>query len=208
MHPASLSTVAVLTGGLLLLPFAPTSAPLVPAAPVATSAGPVTWTVDPVHSSVLLRIKHLGAAWMHGRFDAMSGTIVLDREQPGAASIQFTVDAASINTGNKDRDDHLRGPDFFNAKAQPKISFQSTKVAADGKDKFQVTGKLKLNGVEKEITVPAELVGTGTNMQKQEVAGFEATFTIKRSDYGISAYPGALGEEVKLTVSIEAVKQG
>lgn len=208
MHPAVLASSAVLAAGFLLLPLAPDLAPApLPAAP-ALPAAPTTWSVDPVHSTVLFRIKHLNAAWSHGRFDVMSGSVVLDREQPAASSIQFTVDAASINTGSKDRDDHLRGPDFFNAKVNPKISFQSTSVAADGKDRFQVTGKLKLNGVEKQITVPAEFVGAGRNVQNQDVIGLEATFTIPRSEYGIKTYPGALGEDVKLTVSIEAVKQG
>lgn len=201
------ATSAVLLGGLLLAPlaFATGRAAAQPAPPAA--AAPTTWTVDPVHSAVLFRIQHLGAAWIHGRFDAFSGSVVLDAEQPAASSVQFAVETASVNTNSKDRDDHLRSPDFFNAKVHPKMSFRSTAVADAGPGRFQVQGILALNGKERELAFVAERVGTGKNMQGKEVMGFEAVLKIRRKDFGISIFPDAIGDEVTVTVSVEAIRQ-
>ncbi len=206
MKTALLSSSVLLAAGLLVaLPASAAGTAGIPRPAVPDAAA--TWVVDPVHSSVQFRIKHLDASYLYGRFDAVSGVIVLDPDKLEASSVQFSVETASINTNSKDRDDHLRGPDFFNAKVNPKISFESTKITREAKDRYQVTGKLKLNGKEKEITVSAVAVGTGKNMQGGEVAGFEASFSIKRSEFGISIYPGALGEDVALTVAIEAGKK-
>lgn len=197
------SSALVLAG----LAFAPAFSAPETAAPLDPRPAAATWTVDPVHSTLGFRIQHLKTSWFNGRVNGLSGTVVYDADKPAECSIQFEVDVASVDTGNKDRDEHLRSPDFFNAKVNPKASFKSSKVAKEGKDKFQVTGTLSLHGVSKEITIPAEFTGSGKNMQGAEIAGFETVFTIKRSDFGITTYPDALGEEVKITVNLEAIKK-
>ncbi len=208
MNQSILACSALLFGGLLLAPLVSQPDSGDAAARLAPSVAATTWTVDPVHSSVGFRIKHCQTAWFYGRFDALSGSVTLDPEKPEASSVQFAVETGSVNTGNKDRDDHLRSPDFFNAKVNPKIAFQSTKVAREAKDRYSVTGKLSLHGVEKEIVMTAEFNGSGKNVQGAEIAGFEASFQLNRSDFGITAYPDALGEAVRITVAIEATKQG
>lgn len=177
-----------------------------PSAATATAPAPGTWKVDPVHTTVGFRIKHLNASWFHGRFNEASGTLVYDPENPAASSISLEIAAASVDTNHTDRDDHLRNADFFNAKVHPKISFKSSSVAAAGEGKLKVKGTLALHGVEKEIVVDAEFTGTG-KAPWGELIGFETSFTIRRGEFGITAFPGALGEEVNLHIAIEAIKQ-
>lgn len=202
MNATLLLPVALLAAGALLQPsgIAGSATATLPA------PEPVSWKIDPVHTSVGFRIKHMGASWFHGRFNEVSGTIVYDAEAPAASSIQFEVATASVDTNHKDRDDHLRNADFFNAKVHPKISFRSTEVAAAGKDKLTVKGVLSLHGVEKELELAVDFTGTG-KAPWGELIGFETSFTIQRSEFGITTYPGALGEDVRVHVSIEAVKQ-
>lgn len=207
MNTPFIASSALILAGLALAPAFSTPDPTDAAALLGAPAAATTWTVDPVHSSVGFRIRHLDASFFHGRFNAMSGTVVYDAEKPAASTIEFEVEAASVDTASKDRDDHLRGPDFFNAKVHPKISFKSAKVAQEAKNKFQVTGTLSMHGVDKEVTLLADFTGAGKNNQGKEVAGFEATFTVKRSEFGITTYPGALGEDVTIHVAIEALKK-
>lgn len=207
MSTPFLASSALLIAGLLLAPAFSRTDPTDATALLGADTAATTWMVDPTHSGLSFRIRHLDTSWFHGRFNALSGTVVFDADKPTASSVQFEVEAASVDTANADRDEHLRGPDFFNAKVNPKISFKSSKVAKDAKDKFTVTGTLSLHGVDKEVSFQADFTGSGKNMQGKEIAGFETMFTIKRSDFGITTYPDALGDEVKLHVAIEAVKQ-
>lgn len=207
MNALLLLPAGLLASAVLLSPAAPDAAASAstPAAAPA-SAAPVTWKIDPAHTTVGFRIKHMEASWFHGRFNEVSGTVIHDVENPSGSSITFEIATASVDTNHKDRDDHLRNADFFNAKVHPKIGFRSTEVAAAGKDKLKVKGMLSLHGVEKELEFTADVTGTG-KAPWGELIGFEAAFTVKRSEYGITAYPGALGEEVRVNVAIEAIKQ-
>ena len=204
MNALLLLPAGLLAGAAFLLPAASDAA--VAAATPASAAAPVTWKIDPSHTTVGFRIKHMEASWFHGRFNEVSGTVIHDAEHPSGSSIAFEIATASVDTNHKDRDDHLRNADFFNAKVHPKISFRSTEVAAAGKDKLKVKGMLSLHGVEKELEFTADVTGAG-KAPWGELIGFEAGFTVKRSEYGITAYPGALGEEVRVNVAIEAIKQ-
>lgn len=188
------------------LTFAPHAADASTPSLTVLGTAPTTWKVDPAHTTVGFRIKHMEASWFYGRFNEVSGTVIYDPEQPAASSINFEVNAASVDTHNQDRDDHLRNADFFNAKVHSKISFTSKKIEPLGENRMSVTGMLALHGVEKEIKIEAQFIGTG-KAPWGELAGFETEFTIKRGDYGITTYPGALGEEVRIRVSIEALKQ-
>lgn len=164
-----------------------------------------TWKIDGVHSTVLFRIKHMNTSWSFGRFDKLQGTLAYAPGSPETAKLAIQVDATSVSTANEKRDEHLRSPDFLDAKQFKTATFESTKVAKAGAG-LKVTGDLSLHGVTKEVTLDVELTGTGKDMEQKDTAGFLGTLTIKRSDFGITTYPDALGDEVQLTISLECVK--
>jgi polyisoprenoid-binding protein YceI len=164
----------------------------------AASAAPLV--VDAVHSTVLFRIKHLNTSFAWGRFDDISGKLNLDDKSP---SLEIQLKADSIDTGNGKREEHLKSPDFFSAKQFPTISFRSTKITKSGDGKYTVDGTLKLHGVEQPISVELERTGAGKNQQGTAIEGFETTFKIKRSDYGMKFLLQGLSDEVLLIVSLE-----
>lgn len=163
------------------------------------------WKVDSTHSSVVFKVKHAGASWFYGTFSDISGSFTLDPAALGDAKIALEIDAQSIGTRDEKRDQHLRGPDFFDAKQFPKISFASTKVAKAG-DGFLVTGNLTLRGETKPIEVQVAKTGEGEFYGKR--VGYEATFAIKRSDFGMDygIADKALGDEITLWIAVEGVQ--
>jgi polyisoprenoid-binding protein YceI len=172
------------------------------------SAQPVTYRVDPVHSFVLFRVKHMNTAYAYGRFNSFSGTIVVNEQDPSKSSVEFEIDANSIDTGNSQRDDHLRSPDFFNVRQYPKITFKSTSIRRINANTFEVKGNLTMRGTTRPLTVRVTYVGKGRNPRGQEIIGFETTFTIKRSEFGVSyGLNGGLSDEVRVTIAVEAVRQ-
>jgi polyisoprenoid-binding protein YceI len=172
------------------------------------SAQPVTYQVDPVHSFVLFRVKHMNTAYAYGRFNSFSGTIVVNEQDPSKSSVEFEIDANSIDTGNSQRDDHLRSPDFFNVRQYPKITFKSTSIRRINANTFEVKGNLTMRGTTRPLTVRVTYVGKGRNPRGQEIIGFETTFTIKRSEFGVSyGLNGGLSDEVRVTIAVEAVRQ-
>lgn len=164
-----------------------------------------TYEVDASHSHVGFAITHLKVSRFYGRFNDVAGTFVVDAD-PAKCSIELTVKAASVDTANKKRDDHLRSQDFFSVEEFETISFKSSAATKKG-DKLEVKGTLTLHGVSKEITVEVEHVGTGPGMKGEQRAGYEARFTIKRSDYGMTYLLDGLSDEVRLVVSLEGVKK-
>lgn len=172
-----------------------------PSAPLAPSAG--AFEVDAVHSSVIFRIKHLGVAYNYGRFNDIKGTFLLDNAKPEASVVDVTVAVDSVDTNNEDRDKHLRSPDFFSSKEYPTMTFKSSSVKKTAEDTFEVTGDLTFRGQTKPLNVTLKHTGTGPGRRGGEVSGAEATFTIKRSEWGMNYLPGALGEEVTLIVALE-----
>lgn len=181
---------------------------LLPVAWRSAAAQPAAYKADPVHSKVGFSIRHL-VSDVDGRFKDFDGTIKYDAQHPADSGVQFTVQAASINTGNDDRDKHLKSPDFFDVAKFPTLSFTSAKVVAKGNNTFDVTGNLTIRGVTKTITIPAKFRGE-MKSPMGERAGFESSFTINRLDYGVAwnrAIEGGgsiLGDEVKIDVKIEA----
>jgi polyisoprenoid-binding protein YceI len=179
--------------------------------PALAAAEPVVYKVDPNHSSVGFTIRHF-VSNVPGRFDDFRGIIKYDRQNPAASSVEFTVQAASIDTNNNDRDDHLRSKDFFDVQNFPTLTFTSTQVTAKGANTLDVTGTLTLHGVTKQVTLPVEVLGTMKGA-RGEKAGFEASFTLNRKEYGIvwnrvfDAGTTLLGDEVKVSISIEADQQ-
>jgi polyisoprenoid-binding protein YceI len=183
---------------------------LVAAALVLSAAAGVraeTFTVDPVHSSVVFRIKHSNTAYFYGRVTAPEGTIEYDAAKPEASTFSFTLKAANFDTANAQRDTHIKSQSFLNAAEYPTLTFKSTGVKKGEGDKLEVTGDITIHGVKKSITVPVEKTGEAV-MQGRALVGFEGVFTIKRSEFGITEMANALGDEVRIIVSFEARKAG
>src|SRR5687768_15332170 len=146
------------------------------AAALPASAKPETFQIDAVHSAVIFRIKHLDASWVYGRFNSFAGSFTVDEENPAASKVSVAIDVASVDTGNKTRDDHLRTPDFFDVAQFPKITFESTAVKKAGDGLYDVTGNLSLHGAVKTVTIRMQKVGTGKNpMDGSILMGFEGT---------------------------------
>ena len=170
-----------------------------------TAAG--SYNVDAEHSNVLFRIKHLDVAYFHGRFNKVTGTLKLDALDPSKSSVTIEIDANSVFTANKKRDDHLRSPDFLSAAEFPAIGFASKSVELKPDGSLGVVGDLSLHGVTRSITATLAHVGAGKDPWGGFRTGFEGTFSINRSDYGIKFMPGGVGEQIDLTVAIEAIRQ-
>ena len=180
------------------------------ALPALALAAPVTYKVDADHSGVNFTIRHF-VSNVPGLFKDYEGTVVYDKDNPAGSKVEFTVQAASIDTGNADRDKHLRSADFFDVEKFPTLSFASTQVKAQDKDTLEVTGDLTMHGVTKKVTIPVDFLGTAKT-PNGEKAGFETRFTVNRKDYGIiwnrvmDTGP-VLGEDVKVTISVETDRQ-
>jgi polyisoprenoid-binding protein YceI len=162
--------------------------------------------VDGSHSFVVFKVQHLGVSNAWGRFDSPEGTITWDEQDPSKSKIAITLQTSKVNTGNQKRDDHLRSPDFFNAKQFPTATFKSTSITKSADNQYQVSGDLSLHGVTKPITVTLTKIGQA-DTQMGHRAGFESTFTIKRSDFGMNFMPGGIGDDVTMFVSLEAIRQ-
>jgi len=169
-----------------------------------------TYEIDTAHSMVLFRAKHNGIAYNYGRFNEFTGKITVDETDISKSMVEFEVKTASVDTANEKRDQHLRSPDFFSAKQFPVITFKSTKVnMKEGKeDMLEVIGDLELLGVKKSITVDVAITGKGKGRQGESLIGFESTFTINRSEFGMTyGVGGPVSDDIRLIVAIEA-KQG
>lgn len=166
-----------------------------------------TYEIDPVHSSVIFRIKHFNASWFYGRFNGVEGTVTLDEQDLTRSSVQITIKTASVDTNNEKRDTHLKSPDFFDAKQYPEMTFKSKKVTPKDSDTLSVTGDLTVHGVTEEITVDVDRVGMGKDAWGGTRMGCETVFTINRAEFGVSYMPDGLGDVVKLLVSLEGVKK-
>jgi len=177
-----------------------------------TLATTKTLTIDKAHSEVLFQVRHL-VTKVRGRFGDFAGTIQLDEEHPERSSVNFVIQAASVDTSTPDRDNHLRSEDFFLVEKFPTIDFASTRVARTAPDQYSVTGTLTIRGVSREVTLPVTALGEAKDPWGNLKAGFEAEATINRRDFGLT-WNAALetggflvGDEVKISLSIQAVVQ-
>ena len=167
----------------------------------AAHADPVTYTLDPAHTQVAFSIDRFGFNRVLGRFDTVSGELVLDEANPANSSVRATVQIASVDSGNDTRDDHLRGERWLNAAAHPTMSFRSTSVTLTGETTATVVGDLTLRGVTAPVTLSVTLNKLGQNPTNQrEAAGFTATGTLSRAAFGIAIAPGLIGDEVAITI--------
>jgi polyisoprenoid-binding protein YceI len=181
------------------------SAAIAAVSPVASRAAD-TFTADPVHSSVVFHVRHLNTSTAWGRFDALAGSFTLDQSDPAKSRMTFTVKAASVDTNHKDRDNHLKSPDFFNAVQYPDITFASKNVAKSTGG-YEVSGTLTFHGVTKPLSFVLVPTGTGKDMKGNAIAGVETSFILKQSDFGITKMAAAIGDEVTVFVSIEGIKK-
>jgi len=166
-----------------------------------------TYQIDPIHSSVWFRVLHLNVSPAYGAFGDISGTIQFDTEHTDKSSIEVTIKTASVNTLNDKRDEHLRSADFFNVEQFPEAKFKSNSWEQIDENRYRIKGILTLLGVDKPIEFEARLVGSGKGRNDEDRIGFEGVFTIKRSDFGMVKYlPSQIGDEVSITVGIEAEK--
>ncbi len=168
-----------------------------------------TWTIDPVHSNVSFVVRHLGVTRVRGRFTELSGEITT-AENVTDSSVTATMQAASIDTTNQQRDEHVRSADFLDVENHPTLSFRSTGIRTDGED-FLIDGELTLRGVTRAVTLTAELGGFGDGMTEgSKVLGVSARTEIKRSDFGVGGnIPTAVvSDKVVIELDIEAGRQG
>jgi polyisoprenoid-binding protein YceI len=178
----------------------------------AAAGTPGVFEIDGAHSSVTFKIRHL-ISKVTGGFNDFTGTVKGNPEDPTKASVEFTIQAASIDTRNADRDAHLRNADFFDVEKFPEITFVSTKIVSAGEDLYKIYGKFTMLGVTKEIILPVTLNGTVTDPWGNLRAGFEITFQINRKDYGMIWNKGLdqggmiLGDEVEIFIALEAIKK-
>jgi polyisoprenoid-binding protein YceI len=179
------------------------AAPAVPAADI--------YTIDPTHCSIVFSVAHSGFSYTYGMFRTASGKYLIDKANPANCRFQMTIQANSLDTNNAKRDDHLRGPDFFDVQKYPEITFDSTKcVQVDPREgappAYQVTGKLTIHGVTKEITIPAlRMLGEGTGPYGDQRSGFLCQIELKRSDFGMTGLldKALVGDAVGVTISFE-----
>lgn len=171
----------------------------------ATADKPATFQIDTTHSWILFKVNHLGMGTAWGSFDKFSGSFELDAEKPSENSVSLAIEANSVSTKDTKRDNHLKGPDFFNAREFPSISFQSTSVKGDA-DNFTVTGTLELLGKKKEVEVAMQKVGEGKDPWGKYRAGFEGSFTINRGDFGMDYMKEGLGMDITVTLAFEGTR--
>ncbi len=171
-----------------------------------------TYTVDKVHSNAQFTIRHLMSK-VTGKFTEVEGAVQVDRAKPEASSVEFKIKTASVDTANRQRDDDLRSPNFFDVANYPEITFKSTKMKATAKDSYQVTGTLTMRGVAKEVALPVTVLGEMKDPWGNERIGFEVETTLNRKDYNIlwnktlDSGGYLLGDDVKVTIALEAIKK-
>lgn len=167
------------------------------------------YKVDPSHTSILFKVSHLGFSNTYGMFPNAEGMIKFDEVKPENSSLEVSVKVADVNTHDKKRDDHLRGPDFFNAKQFPKITVKSKSFKKISDKKYEVVADFNMHGETKTMTFVFDLLKTGKDPWGNSRIGAETKFTVKRSDFKMTYMnkPGELGDDVEMVVSMEGVKK-
>jgi len=171
------------------------------------------WNIDTAHSLVEISVKHMMVSTAKGRFRDVKGTITLDEKNLGNSSVDAVINAASIDTGNEQRDGHLKSADFLEVDKYPTITFKSTKIDLESNEKARITGDLTIKGITRSISLEAELTGFGRTPFKTEIVGFDAQTSINRKDWGlnwnVALETGGflVADTMKVALSIEGVKQ-
>ena len=171
---------------------------------------PNGWRVDPNHSGVHFRVRHLGLTWVNGEFKTWTASLVYDPANPMGSSVTAQIQIASISTGNDNRDNDLRSGRFFAADSFPQMTFVSTRVQSVDSTHLAVTGDLTIRGVTRQVVLATEILGMTAGARSRRMA-FSATTTLNRKDWGMDFSPvmegvRAAGDEVQITIDIEAVQ--
>lgn len=171
----------------------------------------MAWNIDATHSHVTFAVRHMMVSTAKGKFNVLGGTLNLDDANPANSLVEAEVDAASIDTGDPNRDNHLRAPDFFDVEKYPKITFKSTKVEPAGDNEYKVTGDLTLHGVTKPVVFNVEYSGQIKDPYGFQRAGFSAKTKISRKEWGLTWHTllesggAVVGDEVKIELDVEAI---
>lgn len=174
---------------------------------IAPNSNAAEYEVDPIHSSIIFNVTHLNTGNVYGAFTDFSGEFTYNPDIPGDNKIAMAVNVASINTFVEARDNHLRNPDFFNAELHPTTAFESSSWEKVAEDEYKVSGDFTLLGVTNQIEVDAKKIGSNVNREGTPIIGFEFTFTIKRSDFGMDYFLQGLSDEIPVIVAIEGVQK-
>ncbi|MGE0121173.1 MAG: YceI family protein [Dongiaceae bacterium] len=165
------------------------------------------FAIDPSHSNILFLVGHLGYSRMVGQFQEFTGEFTFDEQAVEGSAVAVTISAASIDTDDQARDDHLRSPDFFNAAEFPEITFVSTAIERTGDNTGRITGELTLLGVTKPVTLDVTFNQKAPHPLPQYngvlVAGFSGRTKILRSDFGMSTFAPAIGDEIEILLEVE-----
>lgn len=175
--------------------------------------GITTWELDPTHSSVAFAIRHLMIATVRGRFGAVTARVDVDDANPSNSKVFAEIQSASIETGEPNRDAHLKSADFFDAEKNPLITFASRKIVGDPSGDFKLSGDLTISGVTRDVTIDITADGRGRDPWGGERSAFSATTKIKRSEFGLTWNQAletggvVVGDEVKITIDVELVRK-
>lgn len=170
------------------------------------------WALDPTHSEVHFKVKHLVISTVTGSFKAFDGSFEAENDDFSNSHIDFSLDVSSIDTNQGQRDTHLKSPEFFDAEKYPKMTFSSTSFTKDGDD-YDLQGHLTIKDLTKPVTLNVEFGGTATDFYGNEKAGFEITGKISRKEFGLTwdavTEAGAIvvGDEIKLNINVQFAKQ-
>lgn len=174
---------------------------------VAAKAEPEAYVLDSSHSQILFSYQHLGFSTTWGMFSGFEGDLMLDAEAPENSSVEVSFPVRSMFTGWEARYEHFMSEDFFGAEEGDMVTFTSTDVEPTGETTANVTGELSMNGVTREVVLEAELNKMGEHpMEEKPWAGFDATTTLLRSDYGLEMFTPFISDEVEVQISVEAMK--
>ncbi len=174
---------------------------------ISASAQVETWQIDPAHTASQFAVRHLGISTVRGAFTKTTGTVQYDPADLSKTSLDVTIDATSLNSRVEMRDNDLRSDKFFDVQKFPTITFKSKRVESTGKGKLKVTGDLTIHGVTKEVVLDVDgPAGPVKDPRGNTHMGASATTTVKRSDFGVSALPAMIGDEVQITLDVEMVK--
>ena len=183
------------------------AAALTGATATAAVAAPEKYALDASHSQILFSYNHLGFSTTWGMFSGFEGEIMFDQEDPAASSVSVSMPVMSMFTGWEGRFDHFMSKDFFEASEDEMVCFTSTGIEVTGENTAKITGDLTLNGVTKSVVLDAKLNQTGDHpMAGKPWAGFDATTTLVRSDFGLGKFAPYVSDEVEVQISIEAMK--
>ncbi|MFI9651500.1 YceI family protein [Guyparkeria sp. GHLCS8-2] len=176
------------------------------ALPVTAQAAEYVIDTEGQHAFIEWRINHIGFSWLYGRFNDFEGSFEYEDGQIEDASVDVTIDMASLDSNHAERDKHLREADFFHVKEYPEATFKSTGIESTD-DGFVITGDLTMRGVTKEIEIEAEKIGEGDDPWGGYRAGFHGTTTLTLKDFGIDYDLGPAATTAEVTLSVEGVRQ-